>query len=91
MVEFVVMASYLEYLKQAMRRAEYERLEDGSGFYAHIPGFDGLWANGATIEDTRNELFDALDGWLYVNTFVSQLPPPILEGVELAPPSRSSD
>ena len=85
------MASYSEYLKEAMRRAEYERLEDGSGFYAHIPGFDGLWASGPTIEDTRNELFDALDGWLYVNAFVSQLPAPKLEGVELAPPTRSSN
>jgi len=43
------MASYSEYLKAAMRRAEYERLEDGSGFYAHIAGFDGLWASGYTI------------------------------------------
>jgi len=73
--------SYEEYLREAMRRASYERLETGD-WYAHIPGFQGLWASGATVEDTRNELYQALDGWLFVNGFVSHLPPPQMEGVE---------
>jgi predicted RNase H-like HicB family nuclease len=83
--------TYLQYLKEAMRRALYERLEDGSGYYGRIPGFEGLWATGATMEDARNELFDALDGWLYINAFVSQLPLPELDGISLTPPSRTAD
>jgi predicted RNase H-like HicB family nuclease len=74
-------ASYEAYMREAMRRAEYERLETGE-WYARIAGFQGLWANGPTIEDTRNELWEALDGWLFVNGFVSHLPLPPLEGVE---------
>jgi len=70
------MATYLQYMSEAMRRAEYERLEDGGGWYARIPGFEGLWASGATIEDARKELYEALDGWLSVNFFVSRLPMP---------------
>jgi predicted RNase H-like HicB family nuclease len=73
--------SYEEYLREAMRRADYERLETGD-WYAHIPGLQGLWASGPTVEDTRNDLYQALDGWLFVNGFVSHLPPPQMEGVE---------
>ena len=81
-------ACYEEYLRQTMRRAEYERLESG-GCYARIPGFQGLWASGPTVEDTRNDLWQALDGWLFVNGFVSHLPPPHIEGVELAVVKRA--
>ena len=62
----------LGYMNEAMRRAQYEQIEAG-GFYAHIPGFEGLWASGKTIEDARAELYDALDGWLTVNYWVSKL------------------
>jgi predicted RNase H-like HicB family nuclease len=61
-----------------MRKAAYEPLEDGEGWYAHIPGIPGLWATGACVEDARNDLFEALDEWLYVNGFISQLPRPQL-------------
>lgn len=70
------MATYLQYMAEAMRRAEYQPLEDARGWYAHIPGFEGLWATGPTVEDARKELYEALDGWLSVNFFVSRLPPP---------------
>lgn len=72
------MASYHEYMTAAMERAEYERLEEesGGGWYAHIPGFEGLWASGPTVEGTRRELWKALDEWLTMNFLVSQLPPP---------------
>jgi predicted RNase H-like HicB family nuclease len=75
------MATYLQYMEEAMRRAEYERLDDGS-FYAHIPGFSGLWATGKTIEDARKDLYEALDGWLTLNFVVSQMPLPDI-GVSL--------
>jgi predicted RNase H-like HicB family nuclease len=68
------MATILEYMSAAMRRAQYEPLEDGSGgWYAHIPGFEGLWASGPTVEEARADLHDALDGWLTVNFVISQL------------------
>jgi predicted RNase H-like HicB family nuclease len=64
----------LGYMSAAMRRAQYEKIENGSGgWYAHIPGFEGLWASGQTIEDARAELYDALDAWLTVNYVISQL------------------
>lgn len=81
------MSTVLEYLNAAMRRAEYERLEDGT-FYAHIPGFEGLWATGANVEDARNDLYSALDGWLYVNSFVSGVKPPELDDASFGPPQK---
>ena len=75
-------ASWAAYLHEAMRRAQYERLESGE-WYAHIPEMPGLWASGPSVEDTRNDLWEALDGWLFIAAGVSQLPPPPFAGVEL--------
>lgn len=81
------MSTMLEYMRAAMRRAEYEKLEDGT-VYAYIPGFEGLWATGANVEDAREDLYRSLDGWLYVNAFVSNCKPPEIEGVNLFEPPR---
>jgi predicted RNase H-like HicB family nuclease len=61
-----------------MRHADYEQLKAG-GWYAHIPGLPGLWANGKTVEDTRNDLLSALEDWLYINAYVAQLKLPEFE------------
>lgn len=39
-----------EYIQNAIAIAEYKKLEDGSWF-AEIPGFEGGWANGSSVED----------------------------------------
>ena len=75
-------SSYGEYLHEAMRHAQYERLQDGRWF-ASIPGFQGLWSEGASIEDARNDLSTALDGWLFVLAFVTRMPIPTLPGTTL--------
>ena len=59
------MATYLRYLEAAMDHAEYEKMEDG-GWFASIPGLAGLWATGRSIEATRKDLYEALDGWIEV-------------------------
>jgi predicted RNase H-like HicB family nuclease len=76
------MATYLEYAKAAMNRAKYEELADGE-YYASIPGFDGLWATGATQEAAREELYQTLDGWIYVHVMRGKNRPPELDGVVL--------
>jgi len=45
-----------EYLNAAMHAAHYELIEDDSAFYAEIPGFQGVYANAATLEACRDEL-----------------------------------
>ena len=52
-----------EYIEMAMREATFENLEDGT-IYAEIPGFRGVWANGETIPEVREELREALQEWI---------------------------
>lgn len=52
-----------EYIQAAMRQARYEILEDGT-FYGEIPGFQGVWANEASLELCREQLQSVLEGWI---------------------------
>jgi len=54
---------FLEYLEAAVKQAQYKQLEDGSWF-AEIPGYPGVWANAATIEDCRTEMIEVLEDWI---------------------------
>ena len=51
------------YIRTAMHKAIYELLEDET-FYSEIPEFPGVWANAATLEACREDLQDALEGWI---------------------------
>ena len=51
------------YLSKVLQKAEYKLLEDSSWF-ASVPGFEGVWANGKTVEETRKELIEVLEDWL---------------------------
>jgi len=53
----------LEYCERALNSAQYKKLDDGTWF-AEIQGFDGVWANAATVEACRNELIGVLEEWL---------------------------
>jgi len=82
------MATYLEYLRAAMNRAQYEPMENGE-WYAHIPEFKGLWATGGTRQDAARELYSALDAWLHVNAHIAREAPPRLDGISfLDPPPK---
>jgi predicted RNase H-like HicB family nuclease len=81
------MASYLRYLRAAIEHAELEPMEDGE-VYAHIPGFKGLWATGPTAEAAKQDLYSALDGWIYVNFFVAKDKLPTFDGVSLFDPPQ---
>ena len=52
-----------KYLRAAMREANYELLEEG-GCYGSIPGFEGVWADGLSLEECRDELEEVLEEWL---------------------------
>ena len=52
-----------EYVQKAIEKATYKKLEDQTWF-AQIPGFPGIWANGKTVEACRKELWSVLEEWL---------------------------
>ncbi len=69
------------YLRAALHRATYKVLEDGS-FFGEIPGFDGVWANGAALEGCREELEEVLEEWILFRVS-RQLPLPTVDNIEL--------
>jgi len=52
-----------KYLKFALNKADYKMLESGEWF-ASITGYDGIWATGISVEETRRELIEVLEEWL---------------------------
>jgi predicted RNase H-like HicB family nuclease len=64
-----------------MRGAKYELLEEG-GYYGSIPGFDGVWADAASLEECRDELAEVLEEWLLFR-LSRQVPVPVLDGIDL--------
>ena len=51
------------YIQEAMSRAQFKKLEDGSRF-GEIPGLSGLWANEPTLKQCRLVLQEVLEEWL---------------------------
>ncbi len=72
-----------EYLRLAMAAAHYELLDEAEGFYGEIPGFQGVYAQGDTLEACREELASTLEDWLLFR-ISRHLPLPVIGGVELA-------
>jgi predicted RNase H-like HicB family nuclease len=72
----------MEYLMSAMRLAHYEILEGDEGYYGEIPGFQGVYANDATLEACRNELQSALEDWILLRVS-RNLTLPTVDGLTL--------
>jgi predicted RNase H-like HicB family nuclease len=66
-----------EYIRLAMEQAQYEIIEDDKTYFGEIPGFDGLWANGRTLEECRKELQETLEDWLVIS-LRRNLPIPVM-------------
>lgn len=69
------------YIQAAMHKATYELLEDGT-FYSEIPDCQGVLANAATLEACREDLQDALEGWIILGLRLGHTLP-ILNGIDL--------
>jgi len=70
-----------EYIHGAMRKASYELLEDGT-FYGEIAECQGVWANASTLEACREELQDALEGWIILGLRLGHTLP-VLDDIDL--------
>ncbi|MCI0488593.1 MAG: type II toxin-antitoxin system HicB family antitoxin [Blastocatellia bacterium] len=68
-----------KYINAAMRRAKYEILSDDESFYGEIPGFDGVYANAATLEDCREELEEVMEDWILFQV-AKNLSLPVIDG-----------
>ena len=71
----------LSYIQKALEKAEYKRL-DNSTWFAEILGFQGVWANGDSVEECRRELQEVLEEWLVLKIRDND-PVPEIEGAEI--------
>lgn len=70
------------YIEAAMRKALTSNLEDGTVF-AEIPGFEGVWGNGATEEDALIDLRAALPDWVLLKIETSDRDLPTISNIDL--------
>ena len=52
-----------EYIQKAIKLSQVEKMEDGR-FFAAIPGFQGLWADGPNKKQCLIELHRSMEEWL---------------------------
>ena len=73
-----------DYITTAMRKAKYEKLSVGEGFWGEIPGLQGVYANHQTLEGCRDELQSVLEGWITLGLQLNHTLPEV-DGIALAP------
>ena len=59
----------MDYLTAAMERAHYEIIEDEEPYFGEIPGFQGIWATGSSLEACRRNLMTALEDWVFFSIY----------------------
>jgi predicted RNase H-like HicB family nuclease len=56
----------VEYIQEALRRAKYEIINDEEPYYGEVPELKGVWAQGKTLEECRENLAEVIDGWILI-------------------------
>ena len=74
-----------DYIRAAMSRAQYSFVNEGENVYGEIPGLEGVSAKGASLEDCRSDLSEALEEWIFFR-ISRHLPLPSIDGIQ--PPLR---
>ena len=69
------------YIEQALSRAEYDKLEDGT-FCGRVPNCKGVVAFGQTLQACEDELRSTLEDWILVGLKLNHVLP-IFEDYDL--------
>ena len=70
------------YIKAALRKAHYEILQGGEGYFGTVEGLQGVWAQGGTLEACREELQEVLEEWIVLGLKMGH-PLPSIDGIML--------
>ena len=76
-----------KYIEAAMAKAQYEIMEDGD-YWGEIPGFQGVWGTGKSLESCRKELRSVLEGWLVLKLWDQDDDIPVVDKMSLLPKPR---
>ena len=75
------------YIQAALDRAHYEIIDDDEPYYGEVPGLEGVWASGASLEACRNALAEVVEDWVFVSIARGLQIPPLGE-VKLRLPQK---
>jgi predicted RNase H-like HicB family nuclease len=56
----------LEYIQEALERAQYELIKDEEPYYGEVSELPGVWATGKSLEECRRNLREVVEGWIVV-------------------------
>ena len=70
-----------QYIERAMGCAHYEIMEN-KRFWGEIPGLQGVWAEGETLEQCRETLREVLESWLLIGLRKGHAIP-VVDGIDL--------
>lgn len=59
-----MVVSFEEYVKEALKRAVYRPNRDKKGYTVEVPDVPGCISWGETIEEARDMIKDAIEGWV---------------------------
>ncbi len=59
------MCMITRYISEQLAKAKYKLLSDGT-YFGEVPGLDGVWASGKTLEKCRSELAEIIESWLFL-------------------------
>ena len=65
-----------QYVEEALRRARYDKLEDGT-YCAEVPRLRGVLAIGETLEECRRQLAEVVEEWVLVRVAKRLSVPPL--------------
>lgn len=71
-----------EYISAAMAKADYKIYEEDGSFYGEIPGFQGVYSFGETLEECRTVLEEVLEEWLLLS-FWRNIDVPVVDGINI--------
>ena len=73
------------YIDAALRQAHYELIDDEEPYYGSVPGLQGIWASGKTLEECRDRLADVIEGWVLIRLSRGLTIPPLGDAPLVAP------
>lgn len=71
------------YIDVAMRRAVPRRLEDEATWFADLPGFSGVWADGSSVKQCMDALSEVLREWVILKIVDEDRDLPVVDNIDL--------
>lgn len=68
---------FTQYVAAVMAKAKIEKIDDPLPYFASLPSFKGVWAQGRTKKEALGELQEVLEEWLLLKVRKQQFVPSI--------------